>query len=410
MANEEKLYNKSDVYTGAELVDYEISMSIPEALLLTLTFTGIILLTVTGNVMVIISIFIYRPLRSVQNMFLISLAVADITLAVIVMPIHLIYTILDKWIFGVHICEMWLTFDVLCCTASILNLCAIALDRYWAIHDPINYARKRTMRHVLFMISCVWVISALVSIPPLLGWNDWPEYFDENTPCKLSEEKGYVIYSACGTFYVPMVIMTIVYFKIYRTTRKRLRERAKASSAQIGLKSSQLSSSGMQDQKLLALPAEGNSSNLTTTEVDNASPSNSGSPISKAKKSNVKIKLNRESSDDFENNGAKADSGCENKNEIQKYWEEKQKISLSKERRAARVLGVVMGVFVACWLPYFIMYVANAFCSQCRISKGLFVFMTWLGYVNSSLNPVIYTIFNIDFRHSFHKLFCCQRI
>lgn len=182
-----------------------------------------------GNVLVILSVFNYRPLRIAQNFFIVSLAVADLTVAILVLPFNLMYYIGGKWIFGIYMCKMWLTSDVLCCTASILNLCAIALDRYWAITDPINYARKRTVKRVTIMITITWVLSAGISSPPLIGWNDWPDNFDENTPCQLTSERGYVVYSSSGSFYIPLLIMTIVYVKIFTATRKRLRERARAS-------------------------------------------------------------------------------------------------------------------------------------------------------------------------------------
>lgn len=92
----------------------------------------IILSTIIGNVLVILSVFTYRPLQNVQNMFIVSLAVADITVAVLVMPLNVAYTLMSRWRFGLQICKMWLTCDVLCCTASILHLSAIALDRYVA--------------------------------------------------------------------------------------------------------------------------------------------------------------------------------------------------------------------------------------------------------------------------------------
>ncbi|KPM05079.1 G-protein coupled receptor-like protein 6 [Sarcoptes scabiei] len=114
---------------------------------------------------------------------------------------------------------------------SLLNLLLHypQIDRYQAIHDPINYAQKRTMRRVCTSIGIVWILSAIISIPPLIGWNDWPEEFTEMTPCKLSEERYYVIYSSMGSFYIPLLIMALVYFKIFRATSRRLKDRAKAS-------------------------------------------------------------------------------------------------------------------------------------------------------------------------------------
>ena len=75
--------------------------------------------TVLGNILVILSIFTYRPLHNVQNMFMVSLAVADIMVAVLVMPFNVAYNIIGKWIFGIFLCQMWLTSDVMCCTASV---------------------------------------------------------------------------------------------------------------------------------------------------------------------------------------------------------------------------------------------------------------------------------------------------
>ncbi len=79
----------------------------------------ITLATIVGNVLVILSVFTYKPLRMVQNFFIVSLAAADLTVALLVLPLNMAYLILEKWIFGVYVCEMWLTCDVLCCTASM---------------------------------------------------------------------------------------------------------------------------------------------------------------------------------------------------------------------------------------------------------------------------------------------------
>ena len=84
----------------------------------------------------------------------------------------------------------------------------------------------------------------------------------------------------------------------------------------------------------------------------------------------------------------------------------RKKASQAREKRFTFVLAVVMGVFVICWFPFFFTYSLQAVCRACYIPDPLFKFFFWIGYCNSSLNPVIYTIFNQDFRRAFQKILC----
>ena len=208
-------------------------------------FIILCIMCILGNILVIISVFTYKPLQNVQNMFIISLAIADLLVCILCVPFHIITEIANGvWLFGPIICQFFITTDILLCTASILNLCCIALDRYWAIKDSIVYAQKRTFKRVLAMILISWVISVFVSVPGIL-WNTKDFSFKneynnksiknhnntENTPeliCYISKDKSYRFYSSFGTFYIPLIIMTFVYLRIYLETKKRLGERAKA--------------------------------------------------------------------------------------------------------------------------------------------------------------------------------------
>ena len=83
---------------------------------------------------------------------------------------------------------------------------------------------------------------------------------------------------------------------------------------------------------------------------------------------------------------------------------EKKRMARKKEKRATLILGLIMGSFIACWLPFFFMYILVPLCPSCYIPVYAFDLAFWLGYMNSAFNPVIYTIFNQDFRKAFRKI------
>lgn len=88
---------------------------------------------------------------------------------------------------------------------------------------------------------------------------------------------------------------------------------------------------------------------------------------------------------------------------------ERRRVARKKEKRATLILGLIMGSFIACWLPFFVLYVLTPICTDCPVSHWMFATTFWLGYVNSAINPVIYTIFNKDYRQAFRKLLSRRR-
>ncbi|XP_021564758.1 alpha-2C adrenergic receptor-like, partial [Carlito syrichta] len=108
-------------------------------------------------------------LRAPQNLFLVSLASADILVATLVMPFSLANELMASWRFGQLWCGVYLALDVLFCTSSIVHLCAISLDRYWSVTRAVEYSRQRTPRRVKAAIVAVWLISAVISFPPLVS-------------------------------------------------------------------------------------------------------------------------------------------------------------------------------------------------------------------------------------------------
>jgi len=136
-------------------------------LLVTSLVLGVIILaTIVGNVFVIAAIVLERNLRNVANYLIASLAVADLLVAALVMPLAAVNEVSSRWFLGREACDAWTSFDVLCCTSSILHLVAISLDRYWAV-TRVEYIHNRSASRILVMVAASWGISAVISIPPL---------------------------------------------------------------------------------------------------------------------------------------------------------------------------------------------------------------------------------------------------
>ena len=132
----------------------------------------IIAASIFGNLLVIISVFRFRKLRIITNYFVVSLAMADILVALVAMCFNASVIIFGRWLFGYIMCDMWNSFDVYFSTVSILHLCCISVDRYYAISQPLMYPIKITRKKVAVMLINVWIWPGLISyVPILLGWS-----------------------------------------------------------------------------------------------------------------------------------------------------------------------------------------------------------------------------------------------
>lgn len=182
--------------------------------------SSICCITLLGNLLVIVAVLTTRSLHTVTNSFIVSLGVADMLVSILVMPMSIYAVIYHEWRFGSILCDLWISSDVLLCTASILNLCCISLDRYFAITRPLTYSRQRSPKLARTMIALVWLVSLLISCPPVFGWKDQKRYENPNQ-CTLNLLLSYRIYSSLGSFFLPCLIMVFVYSRIFRVIHKR---------------------------------------------------------------------------------------------------------------------------------------------------------------------------------------------
>ena len=250
------------------------------------------MLAVVGNLLVIASFYMFQELRTICNYFVVSLSAADVLVAMVAMPFWCSLQITNnKWLFSQELSLFWGCVDILCGTASIMNLAAVSMDRQCAITIPLSYPRLVTSKRAILTILFVWVYATVVSTLRLAPWTDQGYY-------------GYFV--ATTSFFLPLSIMIIMYSRIYIIARQHVR----------------------------------------------------------------RISCN-----------------------------------LATEVKAAKTIAVVIGCFFLCWAPFFSLVVIFAYDRRFPISPKVVQVVKWLEYLNSCLNPIIYTCLNRTYRCAFKKLF-----
>lgn len=189
--------------------------------------TILILVTIAGNVVVCLAVGLNRRLRSLTNCFIVSLAVTDLLLGLLVLPFSAFYQLSCRWSFGKVFCNIYTSLDVMLCTASILNLFMISLDRYCAVTDPLRYPVLVTPARVGVSLVLIWAVSITLSFLSIhLGWNSSDEASGVNhtlLPCKVQVNLVYGLVDGLVTFYLPLLVMCITYFRIFRIAREQAR-------------------------------------------------------------------------------------------------------------------------------------------------------------------------------------------
>ncbi|XP_067402613.1 trace amine-associated receptor 4-like [Emydura macquarii macquarii] len=287
-----------------------------------LFMVGAIVLTMSGNLLVIVSIAHFKQLHSPTNFLICSMATADFLLGFLVMPYSIVRSIQSCWYFGDVFCKLHTSCDMMLCTTSIFHLCFISVDRYYAVCDPLHYVIKITIPVTVVFVVVSWSIPFLFAFGLVFlelnidGIEEYVASIDCRGFCGLILNKLWAVMAPLITFFIPGTVMVGVYVHIFTVARKHARQIA------------------------------------------------------------------------------------EMPNTIKCVSVKENKISTKKENKATKTLSIVMGVFVFCWLPFFILLIADPFINF-STPEDLYNAFFWLGYFNSTCNPIIYGLFYSWFRKAF---------
>ncbi|KAI7792050.1 putative muscarinic acetylcholine receptor M2-like, partial [Triplophysa rosa] len=348
-----------------------------EVVFIVLVAGSLSLVTVIGNILVMLSIKVNRSLQTVNNYFLFSLACADLIIGLCSMNLYTVYIVIGYWPLGPVVCDLWLALDYVVSNASVMNLLIISFDRYFCVTKPLSYPVKRTTKMAGMMIAAAWVLSFILWAPAILFWQfivggrTVPE---KECYIQFFSNAAVTFGTAIAAFYLPVIIMMVLYWQISRASKSRVKkDNRKPSGGNLEV------ASPSQTRENTANKPTNN--NVTAEEAERGQTQIVTLPRMPRWRSKI-VKMTKQPP-------------------------KKKKAPSSREKKVTRTIMAILVAFVATWTPYNVMVLINTFCSSC-IPNTVWTIGYWLCYINSTINPACYALCNITFKKTFKQLLLCQ--
>ncbi|VDK81034.1 unnamed protein product [Litomosoides sigmodontis] len=298
--------------------------------LLLLCATGLL-----GNLLVCMAIKFNRRLQNIPNYLLFSLTLTDLFVCGLVMPISIAVEVHQgMWMWSFLMCLLYVYADVFFCTASIVHMSAISIDRYLGISKPLK-ARDKSKTSIVMKLASVWIATILISCPiAIMALIDSRNIFDDNI-CRITN-RYYMIYGSTSAFLIPLLIMVITYVR----TTSLLKQQPTVTGHQ-GTASNNYS-------EAFTLRRTYTQRTYTPENLQNVIP--------------------------FERN-----------KEIIKPMYSREQMEM-----AIRVLAIIFACFFICWTPFFGANLAFGFCGErCALPPTIESFFIWLGQFRRTIFRVL---------------------
>uniref|UniRef100_A0A3B4AT45 Muscarinic acetylcholine receptor n=1 Tax=Periophthalmus magnuspinnatus TaxID=409849 RepID=A0A3B4AT45_9GOBI len=430
---------RAHISTVYELLTLD-SLSTVQVIIIVFLTGSLSLVTVVGNILVLVSFKINKALKTVNNYYLLSLAFADLTIGTLSMNLYTTYIIMDQWALGPLVCDVWLAIDYVASNASVMNLLVISFDRYFSVTRPLTYMAKRTTKRAMVMICLAWSVSLVLWAPAILFWQYIVgERTVQPTECYIQflSEPIITFCTAIAAFYLPVCIMSVLFWRIYQETEKRAKDVQSLKGSGSAPRPThtergvlrQMSSQSCSSVELNQTQEESRQGNPRSSQEHHILFTITGD-IFRNFKQYLHVLLyvysyglynfldktrSQEKQPSLGVHSAQTPSISIKEATVAKRLASKAKCEINKrknekkanEKKAARTLSAILLAFVTTWLPYNIMVLVNTFCQDC-IPDSLWALGYWLCYVNSTINPMCYALCNKTFRDTFRDILLCQ--
>ncbi|XP_031468672.1 histamine H3 receptor-like [Phasianus colchicus] len=358
--------------------------SLGVSVLLALLMVLLALVTVLGNVLVILAFILDRNLRHRSNYFFLNLAISDFAVGAFCIPLYIPYALTGIWHFGRGICKLWLLMDYLMCSASVFNIVIISYDRFLSVTKAVSYrAQQGMMSSPVVKMVAIWILAFLLYSPAVLLW----EYM---TGCSMVEEGQcyaeffnnwyFLLCASTLEFFVPLISVTYFNVSIFYNIQRRQRRGSiqyceSPGSSSVSWRFCFLLRRGPSLSEL----EDSASSSMRTKKESLVTESSSPSRVNSVTPEN-----------DF--------SVCA-----------RARSKLHHDKKIAKSLAVIVCVFAICWAPYTLLMIIRGACQGKCVHPILYQITFWLLWINSSLNPFLYPLCHDKFRMAFMKILCPKK-
>uniref|UniRef100_A0A2K6GPY1 Histamine H3 receptor n=1 Tax=Propithecus coquereli TaxID=379532 RepID=A0A2K6GPY1_PROCO len=339
----------------------------------------LIVATVLGNALVMLAFVADSSLRTQNNFFLLNLAISDFLVGAFCIPLYVPYVLTGRWTFGRGLCKLWLVVDYLLCTSSVFNIVLISYDRFLSVTRAVSYrAQQGDTRRAVQKMLLVWVLAFLLYGPAILSW----EYLSGGSSipeghcyAEFFYNWYFLITASTLEFFTPFLSVTFFNLSIYLNIQRRTRLRLDGAREAAGPEPPP------EAQPSPPLPPPG-CWGCWQKGHGEAMPLHKGSKPS-------------------------ASSASLEKRMKMVFT---QRFRLSRDKKVAKSLAVIVGIFGLCWAPYTLLMIIRAACHGHCIPDYWYETSFWLLWVNSAVNPVLYPLCHHSFRRAFTKLLCPQKL
>ncbi|XP_053305169.1 histamine H3 receptor-like [Spea bombifrons] len=394
------------------------------SILLAVVMALMVLATVLGNALVILAFIVDKGLRTQGNFFFLNLAIADFLVGGFCIPLYIPYVLTGHWKFGKVLCKLWLVMDYLLCTASVFNIVLISYDRFISVTKAVSYrAQKGMTRSAVLKMLVVWVAAFLLYGPAIISW----EYIARSTI--LPEGECYVEFyynwyflmiASTVEFFTPFISVTYFNLSIYINIKKRTIMRNEELAQ--GQEHCEMTFQGKRKEHLIFFVKPADKLHCETKKQTTCLTSTIASTARHREEKleghmldlNISQDLpplqvevqNKRPQDCFYKT---VENACSN---IRQDMASSiaNRFRLSRDKRVAKSLAIIVCVFGLCWAPYTLLMIIRAACHGRCVQHYLYEISFWLLWLNSAINPVLYPLCHMSFRKAFMKLLCPGKV